>query len=97
LHDGVDNNNLFAHDAAGTAKWCFLLFSFLTPHCGHEKKADHHLAAMNDLSRIELRHRKISFSRMKPQQFDHDDGQMMPPLPQQQSTKSHTLVVFIFD
>jgi hypothetical protein len=34
-------------------------------------------------------------SRMKPQQFDHDDGQMMPP--QQQSTKNLTSIVFIVD
>jgi hypothetical protein len=42
--------------------------------------------AGHDESRNKLRCQKRSFSHMKPQQFDHDNGQMMPP--QQQSTKS---------
>jgi hypothetical protein len=37
----------------------------------------------------------LGHSHMKPQQFDHDNGQMMPP--QQQSTKNLTSVVFVID
>jgi hypothetical protein len=75
------NNTVYIHLWwIGIATHCFLLFSFLTPHSGHERKAGHHFAGHDDWSRNKLRQGKRSFSSTKTQQFDHDDGQrMMPP------------------
>jgi hypothetical protein len=46
---------------------------------GMKTNAGHHSAGRDVWSR-KLRRGKRSFSGMKPQQFDHDDGQMMHQL-----------------
>jgi hypothetical protein len=70
----VDNHFLFSCAADSHA----VIFIILTPH-------GQRFAGHDDWYRNKSRRGKISFSPMKPQQFDHDDRQMMPP--QQQSTK----------